>query len=91
MALTPSCNTAIWCYTYQNPQVTKGQTKKAVVVETRYPTQRKNGAHFQFLHNSCVLLSDKGAPLGNKLRCLLPYEFNKPRWKKLASMSKRLF
>ncbi|KAF8069577.1 KCS2 [Scenedesmus sp. PABB004] len=72
-------------------KVTKGSMKKAVVVETKAPTRRPNGAHYQSLRNSGVLLSDKGNPLGNRVRSMLGYEFNRPRWKRVAMLGKRLF
>jgi large subunit ribosomal protein L14 len=72
-------------------KVTKGQMKKAVVTETKYPTRRPNGAHYQSLRNTCVLVSDKGNPLGNRVRSILAYEFNRPRWKKISLLGKKLF
>lgn len=72
-------------------KVASGQMKKAVVVETKFPTRRPNGAHYQFLRNSCVLLNEKGAPIGNRMRSLLTYEFAKPRWKRLAMLGRRLY
>lgn len=68
-----------------------GVMKKAVITETKYPTHRKNGSHVQYLRNSCVLLSEKGAPLGTRIKACLAYEFNKPRWRKLAMLGKRLY
>ncbi|GBF88285.1 ribosomal protein L14 [Raphidocelis subcapitata] len=72
-------------------KVATGQMKKAVIVETKAPTRRPNGAHFQFLRNGCVLLNEKGAPIGNRMRSLLAYEFAKPRWKRLSALGKRLY
>jgi large subunit ribosomal protein L14 len=72
-------------------KVAAGQMKKAVVVETKYPTRRPNGAHFQFLRNGCVLLNEKGVPIGNRMRSLITYEFAKPRWKRLAMLGRRLY
>lgn len=72
-------------------KVAAGQMKKAVIVETKAATHRPNGAHFQFLRNSCVLLNEKGAPIGNRMRSLLTYEFAKPRWKRLAALGRRLY
>uniref|UniRef100_A0A7S0RZ61 Ribosomal protein L14 n=1 Tax=Chlamydomonas leiostraca TaxID=1034604 RepID=A0A7S0RZ61_9CHLO len=72
-------------------KVPAGTMKKAVIVETKYPTHRKNGSHFQYMRNSCVLLSDKGTPVGNRIRSLLSYEFFKPRWKRLSVLGKRMF
>lgn len=72
-------------------KVTAGDMKKAVIVEQKYPVHRKNGSHVQYLRNSCVLLTEKGAPVGNRVRAMLDSEFVKPRWAKLKSLSKRLF
>jgi large subunit ribosomal protein L14 len=72
-------------------KVAKGQLKKAVVVETVKPTRRLNGASFAYLRNSCVLVSDKGAPLGNRIRSMMNYEFLKPRWRRLALLGKRMY
>jgi large subunit ribosomal protein L14 len=68
-----------------------GTMRKAVIAETKFPTHRKNGSHVQYLRNSCVLLSEKGAPLGNRIKGCLPMEFNKPRWRKIGLLSKRLY
>mmetsp|Transcript_44263 Transcript_44263/g.132567 ORF Transcript_44263/g.132567 Transcript_44263/m.132567 type:complete len:121 (-) Transcript_44263:253-615(-) len=72
-------------------KVKSGTMKKAVVTETKYPTHRANGSHVQYLRNSCALLSEKGAPLGNRIKGCLPFEFNKPRWRKVGLLSKRLY
>lgn len=72
-------------------KVGKGEMKKAVVVETRYPTHRHNGSHVQYSRNACVLLSEKGTPVGSRVRSMLSWEFVKPRWKRLASLGGRLF
>eukprot|EP00798_Chlamydomonas_sp_ICE-L_P010235 gene10235-8152_t len=72
-------------------KITKGQMKKAVIIEAKKETHRLNGSFIQYMRNTCVLLSDKGAPLGNRIKSQLPYEFNKPRWKRISMLSKRLF
>lgn len=72
-------------------KVQSGQMKKAVVVEAKKATQRRNGSSFQFLRNACVLVNEKGAPIGNRVKSLLTYEFIKPRWKRLNLLSKRVF
>ncbi len=72
-------------------KVAKGQMKKGVVVETVKPTRRLNGASYGYLRNSCVLVSEKGAPLGNRIRSMLSWEFTKPRWRRLALLGKRLY
>lgn len=72
-------------------KVNQGQIKKAVILEARKQTQRKNGSSFHFMRNACLLVSDKGAPLGNRVRSLLTYEFIKPRWKRLSALCRRVF
>ncbi|KAJ9506468.1 hypothetical protein QJQ45_019467 [Haematococcus lacustris] len=49
----------------------QGTMKKAVIVETTFPTRRKNGSHFCYTRNACVLLSEKGTPVGNRVRSML--------------------
>jgi large subunit ribosomal protein L14 len=72
-------------------KVATGQMKKAVITETKKPTKRLNGSEVQFMRNACILLSDKGAPLGNRVRSLLSHEFIRPRWKRLNLMCKKMF
>jgi large subunit ribosomal protein L14 len=72
-------------------KVLRGQMKRAVVVEAKSPQTRPSGAHLKFLRNAAVLLSDKGNPLGNRVRSLIPYEFAKPRWSKINVLGKRLW
>jgi ribosomal protein L14 len=69
-------------------KVQAGMMKKAVIVETKYPSQRKNGSHVQYLKNSCVLLSEKGTPLGSRIKAVMGHESYKPRWRKLALLAK---
>lgn len=69
-------------------KVQAGMMKKAVILETKYPTQRKNGSHVQYLKNSCVLLSEKGTPLGSRIKAVLGPDLMKPRWRKLGMLSK---
>lgn len=72
-------------------KVAKGTMKRAVIVEQKYPVHRKNGSHVQYTRNACVLLSDKGTPIGSRIRSMLPYEFIKPRWKRLSMLASRFF
>ena len=62
--------------------------------ESRIPTLTRTlhrSPQVQYLRNSCALLSEKGVPLGSRIRAVLPHEFAKPRWKKLSLLGKRLF
>lgn len=77
-------------HTPPHTQVPSGTMKKAVILETKYPTQRKNGSHFHYLRNTCALLSEKGTPVGNRVRSMLSYEFLKPRCVACVSCERRL-
>ncbi|KAG2492728.1 hypothetical protein HYH03_008894 [Edaphochlamys debaryana] len=72
-------------------KITAGVMRKAVVVEQKYPVFRLNGSHVQYMRNSAALLSEKGQPVGNRVKSLLSVEFQKPRWAKLRSIAKRLY
>ncbi|KXZ53211.1 hypothetical protein GPECTOR_7g1104 [Gonium pectorale] len=69
----------------------EGSMRKAVIVEQKYPFHRKNGSYVQYTRNAAALLSEKGQPIGSRIKSLLSVEFVKPRWAKLRSISKRLF
>jgi len=47
--------------------VKKGQVVKAVVVRTCSYIRRADGSMIRFFGNSCVILNDKGEPLGTRI------------------------
>lgn len=87
------------CYWYSAPDAMRPAMQMMYLIrnvtlspaETKFRQPRPNGSHVQHLRNSCVLLSEKGAPLGNRIKGCLGFEFNKPRWRKLGLLSKRLY
>lgn len=72
-------------------KVKKGTIQKGVILETKAPIQRPNGSHVHYTRNTVALISEKGAPMGSRIKSLLPYEFCKPRFKRISMLSPRLF
>ncbi|MFV0339928.1 MAG: 50S ribosomal protein L14 [Parachlamydiaceae bacterium] len=68
-------------------QVEKGKVVKAVVVRTRYYVTRSDGGRIRFESNSCVLLDDKGNPLGTRIFGPIPREIKDRGFAKIASMA----
>jgi ribosomal protein L14 len=48
-------------------KVNRGDIRRAVVVRTKQQFQRKDGTIVRFDDNACVLIDDKGEPLGTRI------------------------
>lgn len=68
-------------------QIKKGQVVKAVIVRTRYPVSRNDGSRMVYDTNSCVLLNDKGEPVGTRIFGPIPREIKDRGYLKIASMA----
>ena len=49
------------------PKVNRGDVRRAIVVRTKQQVQRKDGSIVRFDDNACVLIDDKGEPLGSRI------------------------
>lgn len=49
------------------PKVNQGDIRRAIVVRTKQQYQRKDGSIVRFDDNACVLIDDKGEPIGNRI------------------------
>ena len=49
------------------PKLNRGDVRRAIVVRTKQQTQRKDGSIIRFDDNACVLIDDKGEPLGTRI------------------------
>lgn len=49
------------------PKVNRGDIRRAIVVRTKQQFQRKDGSIVRFDDNACVLIDDKGEPLGTRI------------------------
>lgn len=48
-------------------KIKKGEVHKAVIVRTRKGIRRDDGSILKFDSNSCVIISDKGEPVGTRI------------------------
>lgn len=68
-------------------KVKRGDIRHAVVVRTRYPTQRRDGSVVRFDDNACVLLNKAGDPVGSRINGAVGAELKRKKWSKILSMA----
>ncbi|KAK0388973.1 hypothetical protein NLU13_2550 [Sarocladium strictum] len=68
-------------------KVKRGDIRHAVVVRTRYPTQRLDGSVVKFDDNACVLLNKAGDPVGTRINGVVGQELRRKKWSKILSMA----
>ncbi|KAG6061296.1 hypothetical protein E4U32_003029 [Claviceps aff. humidiphila group G2b] len=68
-------------------KVRRGDIRHAVVVRTRYPTQRRDGSVVRFDDNACVLLNKSGDPVGTRINGAVGAELKRKKWSKVLSMA----
>ncbi|KAK4083691.1 uncharacterized protein Triagg1_1353 [Trichoderma aggressivum f. europaeum] len=68
-------------------KVKRGDIRHAVVVRTRYPTQRRDGTVVRFDDNACVLLNKSGDPVGTRINGAVGAELKRKKWSKILSMA----
>lgn len=68
-------------------KVRRGDIRHAVVVRTKYPTQRRDGSVVRFDDNACVLLNKAGDPVGSRINGVVGAELKRKKWSKILSMA----
>ncbi|KAJ4159407.1 uncharacterized protein LMH87_008309 [Akanthomyces muscarius] len=68
-------------------KVKRGDMRHAVVVRTKYPTQRRDGSVVRFDDNACVLLNKAGDPVGSRINGVVGAELKRKKWSKILSMA----
>lgn len=68
-------------------KVKRGDIRHAVVVRTKYPTQRRDGSVVKFDDNACVLLNKSGDPVGSRINGVVGAELKRKKWSKILSMA----
>lgn len=68
-------------------KVKRGDIRHAVVVRTKYPSQRPDGSVVRFGDNACVLLNKAGDPVGTRVNGVVASELRKKKWSKILSMA----
>ncbi|KJZ74909.1 54S ribosomal protein L38 [Hirsutella minnesotensis 3608] len=68
-------------------KVKRGDLRHAVVVRTKYPSQRRDGSVVRFDDNACVLLNKSGDPVGTRINGVVGAELRRKKWSKILSMA----
>ncbi|KEY72487.1 hypothetical protein S40285_08060 [Stachybotrys chlorohalonatus IBT 40285] len=71
----------------QANKVKRGDIRHAVVVRTKYPSQRRDGTVVRFDDNACVLLNKSGDPVGSRINGVVAQELKRKKWSKILSMA----
>lgn len=72
-------------------KVEQGQVVKAVIVETKKEIQRADGSVIKFDKNSCVLVNNKGLPIGTRVLGFVTHELRSRNMMKVLSLASRVF
>lgn len=68
-------------------KVKRGDIRHAVIVRTRYRTQRQDGSVIKFDDNACVLINKGGEPIGSRISGVVATELRRKKWTKILSMA----
>lgn len=69
------------------PKVKKGQVYRAIILETKSPSIRKDGSHFKSQRNCRIVLNAQGSPLGSRVQAIAPYELRRKHYIKILALS----
>ncbi len=67
--------------------ITKGKVVRAVIVRTRNTINRKDGSRLSFDTNSCVLINEKGEPIGTRIFGPIARELREKKYLKIISLA----
>lgn len=68
-------------------KVKRGDIRHAVIVRTKYASQRRDGSVVRFGDNACVLLNKAGDPVGTRVNGVVASELRRKKWSKILSMA----
>ena len=71
-------------------KVAAGTVHKAVITETKSPVQRKDGSVLRFAKNACVLVNNKGQPIGSRVLGFATHELRSRQLLKILSLAARV-
>lgn len=67
--------------------VKKGDVFKAVIVRTKYPTNRNTGSSISFDDNACVLIKEDKTPIGTRIFGPVTRELKNFGYNKILSLA----
>ncbi|KAJ2892980.1 ribosomal protein L14b/L23e [Zalerion maritima] len=70
-------------------RVRRGDIRHAVIVRTKYRSQRDDGSVIRFDDNACVLVNKTGEPVGTRINGVVGKELGRKKWSKILSMAPR--
>lgn len=65
----------------------KGKVVRAVIVRTKSPISRKDGSKLRFDTNSCVIINEKGEPIGTRIFGAVARELREMGFLKIVSLA----
>lgn len=71
-------------------KVGAGQIHKAVITETKKEFSRKDGSVLRFAKNACVLINNKGQPIGTRVLGFATHELRARGLLKVLSLATRV-
>lgn len=68
-------------------KVKKGDVKKAIIVRTKKPINRKDGSSISFENNAVVLINEQGIPIGTRILGPVTKELRKKKMVRIISLA----
>jgi len=70
-----------------NAPIKKGEVKKAVIVRVHKEYRREDGTYIRFDDNACVIIDEKGAPVGKRIFGPVARELRDAGYMKIVSLA----
>src|SRR5438128_2284172 len=70
--------------------IRKGEVRKALIVRVAKEMRRPDGRYIKFDDNACVLLNNRGEPLGTRILGVVGAELRGKKWGKIVSLAPKV-
>ena len=71
-------------------KVKRGDIRHALVVRTKKEVRRPDGRYIRFDDNACVLINNKGEPIGSRILGVMGAELKDKKFSKILSLAQRV-
>jgi ribosomal protein L14 len=71
-------------------KVKRGDIRHALVVRTRKEMKRPDGRYIRFDDNACILINNKGEPIGSRILGIIGAELRDKKYSKILSLAQRV-